>query len=138
MRQFNYKCIVSKNGSKMYYKKVGGKWKRISNKLGKNLEKGKNKYQMTNKEREDKIFVNEIKPKDFADKILIANLLKEGKKDPNYKRLINDLKNIKKMSVDAYRNAMRYLYFLVNKTDLNFDIKERLISEIIKDIKKKF
>ena len=44
MNQFNYKCIVVKNGTKMYYNKVKGKWKRISNKVGKNAEKGKRKY----------------------------------------------------------------------------------------------
>ena len=46
MRQFNYKCVVEKNGTKMYYKRVKGKWKQISNKLGKNAEKGKRKYMM--------------------------------------------------------------------------------------------
>ena len=34
----------AKNGSKMYYKRVGGKWKRISNTLGMKVEKGKMKY----------------------------------------------------------------------------------------------
>mgnify|MGYP006214322347 CR=1 FL=1 len=43
MRQFNYKCLIS-NGSKRYYKKVGGKWKRINNKLGEKVEKGKKTY----------------------------------------------------------------------------------------------
>ena len=46
MRQFNYKCVVAKNGSKMYYKRVNKKWQRISNKVGKNAEKGKRKYMM--------------------------------------------------------------------------------------------
>ena len=46
MRQFNYKCVVSKNGTKMYYKRVKGKWKRISNKVGKQAEKGKKKYRI--------------------------------------------------------------------------------------------
>ena len=41
---YNYKCIVSKNGTKMYYKKTNNKWKRISNKLGMKAEKGKRKY----------------------------------------------------------------------------------------------
>ena len=31
---YNYKCVVSKNGEKMYYKNVKGKWKRISNIMG--------------------------------------------------------------------------------------------------------
>ena len=44
MKQYNYKCIVSKNGSKMYYKRVNSKWKRISNTLGQKAEKGKRKY----------------------------------------------------------------------------------------------
>ena len=45
MRNYNYKCIVSNTG-KRYYKNVGGKWKRISNKLGMKAEKGKMKYGM--------------------------------------------------------------------------------------------
>ena len=44
MKQYNYKCVVAKNGTKMYYKRVSGKWKRISNTCGKNAEKGKKKY----------------------------------------------------------------------------------------------
>ena len=48
MKQFNYKCIVTKNGVKMYYKRVSGKngmkWKRITNNVGKSAEKGKRKY----------------------------------------------------------------------------------------------
>ena len=44
MRQFNYKCVVAKNGTKMYYKRVANKWKRISNKTGMKAEKGKKKY----------------------------------------------------------------------------------------------
>ena len=44
MKQFNYKCIVTKNGTKMYYKRVNSKWKRISNSVGKNAEKRKRKY----------------------------------------------------------------------------------------------
>ena len=47
MKQFNYKCVVTKNGVKMYYKRIHNKWKRISNKLGKNAEKGKRKYRPT-------------------------------------------------------------------------------------------
>ena len=50
MRQFNYKCTVAKNGSKMYYRKVAGKWKRISNTLGMKTEKGKRKYMLTDEE----------------------------------------------------------------------------------------
>ena len=52
MRDFKYKCTVAKNGTKMYYQKVGGKWKRISNNLGKNVEKGKRKYMMDNSFRD--------------------------------------------------------------------------------------
>ena len=44
MREFTYKCVVAKNGSKMYYKRVKNKWKRISNSLGMKAEKGKRKY----------------------------------------------------------------------------------------------
>ena len=43
--KYNYKCIVSKNG-KRYYKNVGGKWKRITTKIGEKAEKGKRKYRM--------------------------------------------------------------------------------------------
>ena len=43
MKQYNYKCVVTKN-SKRYYKKVSGKWKRITNKIGEKMEKGKKKY----------------------------------------------------------------------------------------------
>ena len=39
-----YKCVVARNGSKQYYKSVGGKWKRVSNKSGMKAEKGKRKY----------------------------------------------------------------------------------------------
>ena len=44
MKDFKYKCTVLKNGDKRYYKKTGGKWKRISNKLGMENEKDKRKY----------------------------------------------------------------------------------------------
>ena len=44
MIQFNYKCVVTKNGNKMYYKRVKRKWKRISNKVGMKAEKRKKKY----------------------------------------------------------------------------------------------
>ena len=44
MKQYNYKCIVAKNSTKMYYKRVGGKWKRVSNAIGMKAEKGKRKY----------------------------------------------------------------------------------------------
>ena len=46
MKQFNYKCTVAKNGMKMYYQKAGGKWKRVSNNVGKNAEKGKRRYNL--------------------------------------------------------------------------------------------
>ena len=41
MKDFKYKCVVTKNGNKLYYKRVRDKWKRISNKLG---IKAENKY----------------------------------------------------------------------------------------------
>ena len=44
MKNYNYKCIVAKNGTKKYYKKISKKWKRISNSLGKKAEKGKKTY----------------------------------------------------------------------------------------------
>lgn len=44
MRNYNYKCIVARNGNKQYYKSVGGKWKRVSNAVGMKAEKGKRKY----------------------------------------------------------------------------------------------
>ena len=44
MTNYNYKCVVNNKGGKQYYKNVGGKWKRISNKLGMKAEKGKRKY----------------------------------------------------------------------------------------------
>ena len=44
MRNYNYKCVVARNGMKMYYKNTRGKWKRISNKVGMKAEKGKRKY----------------------------------------------------------------------------------------------
>ena len=44
MTNYNYKCVVARNGNKQYYKSVGGKWKRISNKSGMKAEKGKRKY----------------------------------------------------------------------------------------------
>ena len=53
MRQYNYKCIVTKNGMKMYYKRVSGKWKRISNKVGMKAEKGKRKYEKNKKNKKN-------------------------------------------------------------------------------------
>ena len=44
MKQFKHKCVVTKNGTKMYYKRVKNKWQRISNKVGMKAEKGKRKY----------------------------------------------------------------------------------------------
>ena len=60
MRQFNYKCTVAKNDTKMYYRKVGGKWKRISNMMGKNAEKGKKKYRNGEKKEECTICYNNL------------------------------------------------------------------------------
>jgi hypothetical protein len=48
--KYNYKCIVAKNGNKMYYKQVNNKWKRITNKIGEKAEKGKMKYRASSKE----------------------------------------------------------------------------------------
>ena len=50
MKQFKHKCVVTKNGTKMYYKRVDNKWKRISNKLGQKAEKGKKKYKINKNE----------------------------------------------------------------------------------------
>ena len=44
--KYNYKCVVAKNDSKMYYKRISGKWKRITNKAGEKVEKGRKKYRM--------------------------------------------------------------------------------------------
>ena len=49
MKGYNYKCIVSKNGTKTYYKRDKSKkgkmsWKKMNQKSGKNAEKGKRKY----------------------------------------------------------------------------------------------
>ena len=44
MKQYNYKCNIAKNGRKIYYKRVNGNWKRISNNVGMKAEKGKRKY----------------------------------------------------------------------------------------------
>jgi hypothetical protein len=44
--KYNYKCVMAKNGNKMYYKNVRNKWKRISNKIGEKAQKGKRKYRM--------------------------------------------------------------------------------------------
>ena len=49
-----YKCIVSKN-EKRYYKSVGGKWKRISNKMGEKMEKNKKKYRVEEKTGDKKL-----------------------------------------------------------------------------------
>ena len=54
MRQFNYKCVVAKNGTKMYYKRVNSKWKRISNKVGQKAEKGKRKYMGNGNDNDNK------------------------------------------------------------------------------------
>ena len=46
MRQYNYKCVVAKNGSKMYYKRVNKKIVKlengnvVSNAVGMKAEKG--------------------------------------------------------------------------------------------------
>ena len=61
MKDFKYKCIVTKKGMKMYYKKVKGKWKRINNDDGKKAEKGKRKY----RERKNCIDMNEEKCKNI-------------------------------------------------------------------------
>ena len=53
MRHFNHKCTVAKNGNKMYYQKVGGKWKRISNKMGMKAQKGKRLYKMNGEDKKE-------------------------------------------------------------------------------------
>ena len=53
MKNYSYKCVVSKNG-KRYYKNVNGKWKRISNKVGMKAEKGKKRYGMNEPKNTDK------------------------------------------------------------------------------------
>ena len=44
--KYNYKCVMSKNGNKMYYKNVRNKWKRITNKVGEKAATGKKMYRM--------------------------------------------------------------------------------------------
>ena len=44
MKQYNYKCLVNANNYKRYYKKVKGKWERITNKAGEKVEKEKMVY----------------------------------------------------------------------------------------------
>ena len=44
MKQYNYKCVVTKNGVRMYYKRVHNKWKRITNAVGMKAEKRKRKF----------------------------------------------------------------------------------------------
>jgi hypothetical protein len=44
--KYNYKCVMAKNGNKMYYKNVNNKWKRISNKIGEKAATGKKMYRM--------------------------------------------------------------------------------------------
>ena len=64
MANYNYKCVVAKNGGKRYYKNVSGKWKRISNKSGEKAEKGKKKYGMgvrSDAEREEAAIAAAIK-----------------------------------------------------------------------------
>ena len=62
MNNFDYKCTVAKNGIKMYYKKVGNNYKRITNKLGKKIEiqkysmnKGKSKEKSSNQKIQELI-----------------------------------------------------------------------------------
>ena len=95
---YNYKCVVAKNGSKRYYKNVSGKWKRISNKSGEKAEKGKKKYGMGAKsdaEREeealrlaiedslgevgeDELYEEEVLQKTIKASLTGESVLKEG------------------------------------------------------------
>ena len=64
MKQYNYKCVVAKNGTKMYYKRVHNKWKRISNTCGIKVEKGKKKYRDNGEEKQkQKQIIDNIKEK---------------------------------------------------------------------------
>ena len=67
MKQFSYKCVVTKNGTKMYYKRVANKWQRISNKVGMKAEKGKKKYKENKNSPLCSIF-QKLEPKEIKDK----------------------------------------------------------------------
>ena len=81
MKQFNYKCVVNKNGTKMYYKRVNKKWQRISNKTGQKAEKGKKKYRVkkTNSDFIDNFIAN-FKKLNLPDKKIKKKTKKKIKK----------------------------------------------------------
>ena len=81
MKQFNYKCVVNKNGNKVYYKRVQNKWKRISNKTGQKAEKREKKYKTP--QFENNLIKKKFRHSNNQDYILYFIKLKKGAEEFN-------------------------------------------------------
>ena len=80
MKRYNYKCVTTKNGNKMYYKQVKGNWKRISNKDGEKAERGKRTYRIDWSWKKSKIAP--VSPEQFQQAV-------EDEKDREYMKELN-------------------------------------------------
>jgi hypothetical protein len=102
--KYNYKCVVTKNG-KRYYKKVSGKWKRVSNKIEEKKEKGNMKFFD---------LVKKVKNKDVY--MMIGNGVK------NQFRSITEIKKILKKELKNIEKDSCFLYFGDSANKKNPDI----------------
>jgi hypothetical protein len=89
--KYNYKCILAKNG-KRYYKNVGGKWKRISNKIGEKAEKGKKKYRVEEKNDFSSSIIHSLYEK--LDVLALKDMLKASPDMRKYHKSLTNPRNL--------------------------------------------
>ena len=138
---YNYKCIVSKNG-KRYYKNVRGKWKRISNAVGMKAEKGKKKYGVPKKvsinqcgildplfERLDALELGQcgMISKEFQ------KLVKECGRDP--KKEYKKIQEIKDEVATWAIEDVGLMYIDVDDEEEDEKTREQLYNELIQEIR---
>ena len=155
MRQYNYKCVVNKNGIKMYYKRINNKWKRISNKIGMKAEKGKKKYRQSCIE-EKNICTNTdfpciVKISDFTDnwkcckkkansQVIINECTELSVRHPPIKSVISKARNIKIQKIinnneNQIQLIKKQISNITNKINTEKEIKK--ISKL-KELEKNF
>ena len=137
MKQFNYKCVVSKNGNKMYYKRVNNKWKRISNKTGMKAER-KNSYNMMS------LSFNFFKNLNDIGEINFHNIEDDSERfkiDRNNYEEFGKIEVVDKNYKDRYlfdKNYGLYVLFDNNKSDVYYlDLDKKNLEILKKNIEKR-
>ena len=128
MRQFNYKCLVSKNGSKKYYQRVGGKWKRITNKMGMKAQKGKRVYKTEFWEKSDEERIDSM-VRDFKD--LQDKKIREKMEREKAEKIEREIERIWAENEENVEDR-KHIDSMVRDFK---DLQDKKISEYLKNIK---